>query len=226
MARLWNAKTGDIVPLVGHQGELHAAAFIADGKRVVTFGADRTFRIWDAETGKEIARSTQSGEDHEAGTHKIAFRPDGEEAVTVGGDDTARLWNVKTGRLLAVLAGHQGSGFGVSYSPDGKRIATASADNTVRIWDAETRGAVAVLEGDAPMWDAAFSADGERLVTASEDRTARIWPVFPTVQALVDHAKSVVPRCLTPEQRRQAFLAPEPPAWCIAEKKWPSHAAK
>jgi WD40 repeat protein len=227
MARLWNAKTGDLMArLVGHQGEIHAAAFTADGKRVVTFGADRTFRMWDAQTGKEVARSTQSGEDHEAGTHKIAIRADGEEAVTVGGDNTPRLWNVKTGQLLAVLEGHQGSGYGVSYSSDGKRIATASADNTVRIWDADTRKAVAVLQGVAPMWDAAFSADGERLVTASEDRTARIWPVFPTMQGLVDHAKGVVPRCLTPDQRRQAFLELEPPVWCIAEKKWPYHAAK
>lgn len=227
VARLWNAKTGDIAkPLVGHQGKIHAAAFTADGKRVVTLGADRTFRIWDAQTGEEVARSTQSGENHEAGTHKMAIRPDGEEAVTVGGDDTPRLWNVKTGQLLAVLRGHRGSGYGVAYSTDGKKIATASTDNTVRIWNADTREAVAVLEGVAPMWDAAFSADGERLVTASEDRSARIWPVFPTMQALVDHAKSAVPRCLTQDQRRQAFLELEPPAWCIAEKKWPDPPAK
>jgi WD40 repeat protein len=97
MARLWNAKTGDIVArLVGHQGEIYTAAFTADGKQVVTFGADRTFRTWDAQTGKEVARSMQSGEDHVAGTHKIAVSPDGEEAVTVGGDDTPRLWSVKT----------------------------------------------------------------------------------------------------------------------------------
>jgi WD40 repeat protein len=227
VARLWNAKTGDVVkPLIGHQGKIHAAAFTADGKRVVTLGADHTFRFWDAQTGEEVARSTQSGENHEAGTHRMAIRPDGEEAVTVGGDDTPRLWNVKTGQLLAVFEGHRGSGYGVAYSTDGKRIAIASTDNTVRIWNADTREAVAVLEGVAPMWDAAFSADGERLVTASEDRTARIWPVFPTMQALVDHAKSAVPRCLTQNQRQQAFLETEPPAWCIAEKKWPYHAPK
>jgi hypothetical protein len=88
------------------------------------------------------------------------------------------------------------------------------------------RKPLAVLEGAAPMWDAAFSADGERLVTASEDGTARIWPVFPTTQALVNQAKSLVPRCLTVDQRRRAFLELEPPGWCIAGKKWPYHAAK
>jgi WD40 repeat protein len=217
IARLWNPKTGDMVArLVGHQGEIYTAVFTPDGNRIMTFGADRTFRTWDVQTGKEVARSKQSGEDHAAGTHKIAISPNGEQAVTVGGDDTPRVWDVKTGQLLGTLEGHQGSAYGVSYSSDGKRIATTSADNTVRIWDADKREAVAVLEDLPLMWDAAFSADGERLVTASEDGIARIWPVFPTVQALVDHAKSVVPRCLTHDQRRQAFLEPEPPAWCIA----------
>lgn len=227
IARLWNAKTGNIVGrLVGHQGKIHAAAFTADGKHVVTLGADHTFRTWETEKGEEVAQSKQMGPDHEAGTHKIAISPDGKEAVTVGGDNTPRLWDVKTGRLLAMLEGHQGSLFGVSYSPDGRRIATASADSTVRIWDPDTRKSLAVLEGAAPMWDAAFRADGERLVTASEDGTARIWPVFPTTQALVNHAKSLVPRCLTVDQRRLAFLELEPPAWCIVEKRWPYHAAK
>ncbi|MBV9529830.1 MAG: TIR domain-containing protein [Bradyrhizobium sp.] len=227
IARLWNAKTGDlVVRLAGHQGEIYAAAFTADGKHVVTLGADHTFRTWDTEKGDEVAQSKQMGQDHEAGTHKIAIKPDGEEAVTVGGDDTPRLWDLKTGGLLAMLEGHQGSVFGVSYSPDGRRIATASADDTVRIWDLDTRKPIAVLEGAAPMWDAAFSADGERLITASEDGSARIWPVFPTTHALVDHAKTVVPRCLTVDQRRRAFLELESPAWCIAQKKWPYHAAK
>jgi len=34
---------------------LWSAAFSGDGKRVVTASDDRTARIWDAESGKEIA---------------------------------------------------------------------------------------------------------------------------------------------------------------------------
>jgi WD40 repeat protein len=227
VARLWKAKTGDaVIELVGQQGRIRAATRTADGNRVVTLGDDRVFQVWDAATGKELARSTQTGEDHEAGTHRIAIRPDGDHAATVGGDDMVRLWDVKTGRLLAVLEGHQGSSYGVAYNADGQRIVTASSDRTVRVWDAGTRGTIAVIEGTEPMWNAAFSTDGERLVTASEDQSARIWRVFPTMQALVDQAHGIVPRCLTVEQRRQAFLDPEPPAWCAVEKKWPYHAAR
>jgi hypothetical protein len=44
------------------------------------------------------------------------------------------------------------------------------------------------------------------VVTASTDDTARIWRIFPTTQELIDYARSVVPRQLTPEQRRAFFL--------------------
>ena len=40
-------------------------------------------------------------------------------------------------------------------------------------------------------------------------------------QDLIDQAKDLVARCLTREQRIQAFLDPEPPAWCVEKEKWP-----
>ncbi len=56
---------------------------------------------------------------------------------------------------------------------------------------------------------AAFSPDGAEVVTASSDRTARIWRVFRTTQELIDYARNIVPRQLTPEQRKQFFLEAE-----------------
>ena len=41
--------------LKGHSGSGQSAAFSGDGKRVVTASGDNTARIWDAESGKEIA---------------------------------------------------------------------------------------------------------------------------------------------------------------------------
>jgi hypothetical protein len=61
------------------------------------------------------------------------------------------------------------------------------------------------------------------VVTSSWDATARVWRVFPTTQDLLDDATKVIPRCLTYEQRENAFLDPEPPAWCVEMEKWPYH---
>jgi WD40 repeat protein len=41
--------------LKGHTYTLHTAAFSGDDKRVVTASDDKTARIWDAESGKELA---------------------------------------------------------------------------------------------------------------------------------------------------------------------------
>jgi WD40 repeat protein len=124
--------------------------------------------------------------------------------------------------MKLVLTGHSESVFSAAFSPHGYRIVTASADNTARVWDAESGETVAVLQGHTgPVWAAVFSPDGARILTASDDGTARIWRIFPTEQALIDRSKVVVPRCLTLEQRKNAFLDREPPAWCIERKKWP-----
>jgi hypothetical protein len=44
------------------------------------------------------------------------------------------------------------------------------------------------------------------VLTASDDHTARLWCVFPTVRTLVEHARAIKPRALTPAQRKQFFL--------------------
>ena len=41
--------------LKGHTGSVRSAAFSPDGKRIVTASEDNTARLWDAESGKEIA---------------------------------------------------------------------------------------------------------------------------------------------------------------------------
>ena len=41
--------------LGGHDGSVHSAAFSPDGSRIVTASADKTARIWDAASAKEIA---------------------------------------------------------------------------------------------------------------------------------------------------------------------------
>ncbi|MCP3914277.1 MAG: hypothetical protein GY711_01840 [bacterium] len=65
---------------------------------------------------------------------------------------------------------------------------------------------IAVLRGhEGPVNQAAFSPDGGRIITASYDNTARLFALY-GAQALIDHAREVAPRQLTPEQRERFFL--------------------
>jgi hypothetical protein len=76
--------------LKGHSGPVITPAFSPDGKRVVTASFDQTARLWDGETGKEIA--VLKG--HTGAVNSAAFSPDGKRVVTASDDNTARLWDV------------------------------------------------------------------------------------------------------------------------------------
>jgi WD40 repeat protein len=88
-------------PLKGHTRTVTSAAFSPDGKRVVTASGDDTARLWDAESGKEIA--VLKG--HTGPVSSAAFRPDGKRVVTASFDN-ARLWDAESGKEIAVLKGH------------------------------------------------------------------------------------------------------------------------
>jgi WD40 repeat protein len=54
---LWETSAGEQAAWpVGYEGEIWSASFLPVGVRVVTASKDRTARLWDAETGREIAR--------------------------------------------------------------------------------------------------------------------------------------------------------------------------
>jgi WD40 repeat protein len=80
-----------VAVLRGHEGRVNTAAFSPDGPRVVTASGDRTARIWDAASGKEIA--VLRGHDKEVVS--AAFSPEGLRIITGSDDHTARIWDAR-----------------------------------------------------------------------------------------------------------------------------------
>ena len=68
---------------------IQSASFSADGKRVITAGRDRTARIWDAESGRELMRL----EAHRDIVFAAVFSPDSRQVITAGKDMTAKVWH-------------------------------------------------------------------------------------------------------------------------------------
>jgi hypothetical protein len=173
--------------------------------------------IWDAKTGAVLARL----KGHQGSVNAVAVTKDGTRVFTGSSDTTARIWDGNTGAEL-VRFKHQASINAVVITANGARIVTGSDDRTVRVWNAETGTPLAQIDGHQGHVNAvALSADEARIISGGDDNTARIWEFFPSGQALVDQAKAVVPRCLTPAQRQQFNLSSTVPIWCGKMEKWP-----
>ncbi len=151
---------------------VNSAAFSPDGSRIVTASTDKTAKVWNAESGKELLTLTGHGDT----LLSASFGPDGRRIVTASGDKTAKVWDADTGKELLTITGHGGTVYDARFSPDGRRIVTASGDKTAKVWDADTGKELLTITGHGgTVFSAAFSPDGSRIVTASTDKTAKVW---------------------------------------------------
>jgi WD domain, G-beta repeat/Caspase domain len=123
-----------LVAQLGHSLSITSVAFSPDGCYVLTGSANKTARLWDIETGKEV----RMFEGHEARITSVAFSPDGRYVLTGSGDNTARLWDRETGKEVRKFEGHAAWITSVAFSPDGRYVLTGSWDSTTRLWDAAT----------------------------------------------------------------------------------------
>jgi WD40 repeat protein len=128
--RLWEVASGKELRLLsGHTGPVVSAAFLPDGKSIVSASEDRSIRVWDVESGREIRRIP-----HSALVRCMALSPDG-QLVVVGSDDgTVIVWKLETRAELARYAKHLGQVVNVGIRPDSATIVSTSADRTIRFW--------------------------------------------------------------------------------------------
>ena len=67
-----------------------SVAFSPDGKKIVSGSEDKTIRVWDAETGKEIIPPLVG---HSNIVYSVAFSPDGKKIVSGSEDKSIRIWD-------------------------------------------------------------------------------------------------------------------------------------
>jgi WD40 repeat protein/serine/threonine protein kinase len=187
-----------ILTLSGHRDEVLNAEFSPDGTRIVSASLDRTARLWNASTGREIAAL----EGHRARVNEARFSPDGRIIVTASDDGTIKVWDGQTGDCRSTLTGHVGGVKSVRVSPDGTRIATGGTDGTVRLWRTAIDASPYVCRDHKGSIEACeFSADSSRLISVSVDGTACVWDVSTgaKVATLAGQSQEIKAGCLSPD---------------------------
>jgi WD40 repeat protein len=159
-----------------HGGDVDSLVFSSDGKLLATGGSDRTVRIWDATTGKELRRLLG----HRNPVRAVAFSPDGKLLASSTFDDsklengkTIRLWNVTTGKEIRKI---EDVGWSLVFSPDGDRL--AAGFHGVRVWAVATgkrSGGFSPKTGSVS--SVVLTPNGEFLALGCDDKVAIIWDV-------------------------------------------------
>lgn len=182
---------------------------------LMTGSWDRSVRIWNLETGKEVG--VLRG--HTRGVRALQF--DATKLVTGSMDSTLKIWNWRTGECMRTLRGHRDAVICLTY--DRQLLVSGSGDSTIRVWDFGT-GEVYTLRGHSEwvnsvaLWDsksngcdpspsstgevgaptsnpelAKQSNMGKYLFSASDDATVRVWDLYTRscVRVLSGHVAQV-----------------------------------
>lgn len=120
----------ELVPLTGHREDISRVTFSADGVLMASASLDRTVRIWNVQSRKELHVLH-----HGSPVYGVAFTPDGTRLATACADNSIRFWETTNFMEVAELRGHRDYVHALAFSSDSTRLFTASGDLTVRVWE-------------------------------------------------------------------------------------------
>jgi WD40 repeat protein len=166
--------------LKGHSEAVYAVAFSPDGKFVVTGSFDKTLKLWETATGKEV-KTFGGPAGHQQLVLSVAVSPDGLTLASGSSDNTAKLWDVSAGNAPAKSLSLPKYVDAVAFNPAGTLLATGCHDGTVRLWDLAKGQQVRQINAhttpmpDPAVYCLAWSPDGTQVASGGRDQSLKLW---------------------------------------------------
>ena len=181
---LWDVHTGEeLRRFEGHKDNIYSVAFSRDATRILSAGggeidkrgvyppdADNSVRLWDVETGEELAKFQ-----HTSFVYRAVVSPDGRFGLSGSYDGTMRLWDLRERKEARVFR-HSAGVASVAFSPDGRFALSGGDMNYISLWEVDTGVRLQRFEGHTDeVQSLAFATDGRSFLSGSWDGTMRLW---------------------------------------------------
>jgi len=171
-ARIWDAKTGELLSTVLKQASVVSLAWTSDQTKLI-FTSDTSIRIFNTATWQQIAIL----EGHTKGVFSLSLFQNDRLLASASHDDTARLWNLDTNLPVGPPLKHQHAVYSTAISADGKLLLTGCHDLNAYLWDIHTILKDAGLEDLLSIPDVSVNPSAI-IVTRCKIHSSRMYAAF------------------------------------------------
>lgn len=226
--------TGMVRTIRGHKSAIYSIAITPDGKRIVSASGDKTLKIWDIESGREL--HTLRG--HRDQVLSLALSKDGTFAMSVSADGSVRSWDLNTGKSLETLDKWRSRPRCVALTRTSGII--GCSDGSIHILDLNSYHRTHLFPGHAKRYGTGFQCtivrrcgkisghtgsvqvltvtpDERFLISGGRDSTAIVWSLEhkKELRSFDGHRDSIQALAVTPDGKRVVSAS-----WDSAIKLW------
>jgi len=189
-----------VLSFEGHSNVINFMSFSPDATKVITASDDKTLKLWDVNTGKEMG--TFIG--HCDSVIGCAFSPDGKKVLSASRDKTLKGWDVNNFAEILTFTGHVGAITACAIHPNGIWLLSASMDGTIKLWDIETGAEIRTFVGHSDsITGCVFTPDGQSFLSISRDGTINLWDTETgaEIRTFVGHSDSIIGISVSPDNQ-------------------------
>jgi eukaryotic-like serine/threonine-protein kinase len=172
LASLLRVSDGETMQVFrGHENVVWSVALAPDGTTAVTGSEDKTLRLWDVESGKELDRFDAGGI-----FSCVRYSSDGMQIVATNWDGKVRIWQLADGTLGEPVQFPFESATLDIVSLTNDTFAFGNVAGSVLMWNARTRNIERTFSGHTGWVHSVASLNnGNQILSASHDSSINLW---------------------------------------------------